>query len=69
VMSDKQESICIEDFCGRCDGFPCSFWADWWVDDKVVTFGGEWGDVPDMPSETEPTNEAVNNWARAHGGI
>jgi len=64
------DSVCIVDFRGNYNHMPgCSFWADWWIATKVVTFGGEWMDVPDMPSDTEPTQEAVNEWAHAHGGI
>ena len=64
-----EASVCIVDFCGSCAGLPCSFWADWWTDAKVVTFGGDWYEVPDMPSAEEPTQEAVSEWAHANGGI
>lgn len=63
-------AVCIEDFCGTaCRGIPCSFWADYlpWL--QVVRFGGDWADVPDMPSEEEPTSEVVNKWAESHGGF
>ena len=64
------ESVCIVDFCGTYNHTrKCSFWANWWIAAKVVTFGGEWGEVPDMPSGTEPTPKAVNKWAHTHGGI
>ena len=63
-----EESICIVDFNGYIHPghFPTSFWADWWVADKVVTFGGDWCDVPDMPSEMEPTEAEVEAWAEKH---
>lgn len=56
--------VCIEDFCGtdeRC--YPKEYWADWCSECHIVTFGGEWNDIPSMQSETEPTSEQVHVWA------
>lgn len=75
----EPESICISDFCGtghyiagggvrQKSIYPCQFWADWWPKEKAVTFGGFWFLVPNMPAETEPTEEAVEAWAEKHGG-
>lgn len=58
--------ICIEDFCGR-EGYQ--FWADYDTDRKITTFGGLWECVPDMPSETQPSNSDVNAWALRHINI
>ena len=62
-------SVCIEDFCGYThEGhFPVSFWADYVPSLKITRFDGEWWNVPDMPSESEPTELDVNKWARIHG--
>ena len=60
--------VCIQDFCGSARGIPCTYWADYFPWLKVTGFGGDWRDVPDMPSEEEPTEEAVGEWARSHGG-
>ena len=63
--SEEMTSVCIEDFCGRCSGLPTSYWADW--DGTAVGFGGEWQDIPDMPTDIEPTPNEVNQWAKDHG--
>jgi hypothetical protein len=61
-------SICIVDWNGRYkpSGFPGTFWADYWPNEKVVTFGGDWSDVPDMPSAVEPTEQEIWNWIETH---
>ena len=61
------ESVCIEDFNGSYHGMPIAFWADW--ADGVVTFGGDWADVPDMPSAVQPTAEECGDWAVKHGWV
>lgn len=64
------DSVCIEDFCGRDErGVPTSFWADYFPTIKTVTFGGDWCDVPDMNSDTEPTEKQVWDWARKHSAF
>lgn len=50
--------ICLEDFCGRWGNFyPVQFWADFDPETRIVSFGGEWADIPDwvtpQPTETE----------------
>ena len=64
---EATKSVCIEDFNGKCCGFPTAFWADYWPDDNMVCFGGEWCDIPDMPTDSEPTPRDVNKWAKDHG--
>lgn len=60
-----QIDVCIEDFNGTAEyGYPVAYWADW--NGAVVTFGGDWGDVPNMPAKTQPTVEQVHAWADAH---
>lgn len=71
-----EKAVCIEDFCGTmhwqepvaCSG-PIQYWADWCPTDKAVHFGGAWGDVPSMPSETQPEDEIVYEWAERHDGF
>ena len=58
------ENICIEDFAGN--NRQPGFWADWWPARSVVTFGGAWFDVPDMPSATRPTDSDCMAWANLH---
>lgn len=61
--------VCVEDFCGRCDRAPAlteqrGNWCAWWSPSRAVTkFGGDWIGVPDMPSKTQPSEEAVEFWA------
>ena len=65
-------SVCIEDFCGRehASGLPASFSADYFPEDALTYFTGDWGaTIPDMPSSKEPTLQEVYAWARSHGGI
>lgn len=66
---DDADSVCITDFCGRHrpSGLPTSFWADWDRKTGLVTFGGEWSDVPPMKSAKEPTKATVYRHAWKHG--
>ena len=61
-----REDICIEDMCGRySDGYPANYWADW--DGVKVTFGGDWREVPDMPTPGGTVNEdQVQAWLEQH---
>jgi hypothetical protein len=54
---------CVADFCGYSEPghFPTSYWAHW--DGSQVVFGGDWWEVPNMPSPVEPTEDAVYQWA------
>ena len=65
---NSNNSICIVDFCGYIypGHFPYSVWADYYPDKKVMTFGGEWCEVPDMPCSTKPTEEIAEKWAKLH---
>lgn len=62
-------SVCIEDFCGytAVGHFPLSFAADYFPQQGIVRFTGEWWNVPDMPCDSEPSELDVNRWARKHG--
>lgn len=68
-MTEQEPSVCIQDFCGSYEPghLPIQFWADYFPQRDVTVFGGYWHDVPDMPSETEPTEEQVQEWAETHG--
>jgi hypothetical protein len=57
--------ICVYDFAGNSR--DCGFWADWSKSAKTVYFGGDWWDVPDMQSETIPSEKEVFEWAKNHG--
>lgn len=68
-MSDEN---CIIDFAGSfwAMGMPtASYWADWIPERKVVSFGGFWANVPDMPAETKPSEEEVYAWEEKHPSI
>jgi hypothetical protein len=63
----KLESVCVFDFCGfiHPGHFPWSAWADYWVESKVCTFGGDWADVPDWYVDSEPSEAAAEAHANA----
>lgn len=58
--------VCIVDFCGYSypGHWPTSFWADW--DGSEVIFGGDWDHIPNMPTDTEPTEQEVDAWVAKH---
>jgi hypothetical protein len=60
------KSICIVDFCGRDStlGRNVDFSADYYPKEKVVKFINCWGGVPDMPCNSEPSEQAVYNWVK-----
>lgn len=62
-----EESICIIDFAGNSR--EPGMWCDYWPEHKVVTFGGYWTAVPNMPSDTLPTEEECEAWAAKHATI
>ena len=63
-------SICIEDFCGFASNhIPCQFWADYFPDEKLVKFGGDWEGVSDMFSQEIPNDQTVWDWVKIHNGI
>lgn len=65
-----EDSICLQDFCGRGkDGFQTNFWADWCPHDKVVYFGGAWGFIPNLLAETEPSDDIWGAWVEKHEKI
>lgn len=58
--------VCVEDFCGRCDGEPANF-AAWWSPSRGFTaFLGQWYDAPTMPGAHQPTDKECWNWAMEH---
>lgn len=59
-ICNDENCICVYDFAGNYR-YP-GFWADYYVDEKITRFGGAWADVPDMPSETVPDEDAVYDW-------
>lgn len=61
-------SVCLVDFNGYTfpGHFPVAYWADYYPDQKAVIFGGDWQTVPDMPSETCPSEEDVHQWVVDH---
>jgi hypothetical protein len=60
------DPICIEDMCGRySDGCPAQYWADWYG--WKVVFGGDWMEVPDMPTPDGTVCEPqVRAWVDRH---
>lgn len=71
-------SVCVADFCGRLrhngyDIYPYQEWADWWPDQKVVTFGGAWSEgptpVPDMPANIKPSEAVIQAWIDRHWSV
>jgi len=61
-MSD---SVCIIDFNGYTSPghFPVACRADWNPITGVVAFGGDWGYLPPMYSETEPEDVLLFDYA------
>lgn len=61
-----KDGICIEDFCGYAEPghFFTQFWADYFPQERVTRFGGDWREVPDLPSQRKPTVNAVHKWAK-----
>jgi hypothetical protein len=61
------ESVCIIDFAGnqRDPGL----WCDWFPNQNVVTFGGYWCDVPNMPATSEPTEDECEAWASQYAEL
>lgn len=52
--------ICIQDFCGNSTSYgttkyQVNFWADWCPRCKEIWFGGYWQMIPNLFSETEPS--------------
>lgn len=67
-IPNDAESVCIADFCGTHRGFSVGFWADYYPEYGITRFGGDWGDVPDMPSTRAPSGEKVEAWVKRHLG-
>lgn len=57
----EPESVCIIDFCGNSR--QPGMWCDYWIEQEIVTFGGYWRPVPDMPSKNAPTEDQCEAWA------
>ncbi len=63
--------VCVEDLCcGYCPtinrGYDVSAW--WSPSRRLVAFGNNWHDVPDMPADSEPTEADVWDWVHEHPG-
>jgi len=72
LTANEQESVCIEDFCGRdgTSGLPVTFSADYFPAESLTYFTGDWGaEIPPMPCPQEPTSAQAYDWARIHGGV
>jgi len=58
------ESICIIDWCG---GYKNGgFWCDYFPNENIVKFGGEWSDVPNLIIDRKPTQAECNNHAEKY---
>ena len=65
----EDDWICVLDFCGRSSVFPVANLTVWWSPSrKVASFGCHYAGVPDMPSDTEPTEDQVETWASNNPG-
>lgn len=67
-----KDDNCIIDFAGSCWPLSlptASYRADWIPERKVVSFGGFWANVPDMPAETKPSEEEVIAWEEKHPSV
>jgi hypothetical protein len=66
IIKLLEKDVCIVDFNGYSQPghFPVSFWADW--DGSKVVFGGDWQEIPDMPTDKEPTEDEVHAWVKEH---
>jgi hypothetical protein len=62
-------SICIVDFNGTVCGIPSAFWADYYPDEGIVEFGGDWNDVPIMIVDKEPSQEDIYKFAYDHSDL
>lgn len=67
---DKKDWVCVYDFGGTCSllHHVVNLTAWWSPSRKIVAFGNNWHDVPDMPASSEPTEAAVDRWVREHPG-
>jgi len=65
-IHNDENCICVYDFAGN--NFQSGCWADYYVDLKETIFGGDWYNIPDMPSETIPDENSLVEWVRKHGG-
>lgn len=63
------ESVCVKDFCGYTHPghFPVSFWADYYPEYGITRFGGDWRELPDMPSKRQPSDAKIKAWLKRHG--
>jgi hypothetical protein len=62
IRETEDGSICVFDFNGYTAGpghFPVAMWADYFPNEGVVKFGGDWEDIPDWHVSEEPTEEEV----------
>lgn len=66
VTVRNYDSICLYDFAGNDREPGC--WCDYYIPENIVVFGGAWYNIPNMPSETEPSEKAVAKWVTDHGG-
>jgi len=63
----KEDSVCIEDFCGYAEPghFFTQFWADYYPSEKVVRFGGDWREIPNLKATRKPSLALVHRWVKA----
>jgi hypothetical protein len=61
-------SVCVIDFCGFTypGHFPVDYAAWYHPDDKEVWFYGDLESVPNMPSDTCPSEHDVWQWVSDH---
>ena len=66
-MSD--DWICVYDICAsNCYPYPANLSADWSPSRKLLTFSGNWGDIPSVAMDHEPTEDEVNAIVDASDG-
>jgi len=67
-IPENTPSVCVEDFEGYSypGHFHTAFWADYYPSLGFTRFGGDHWNVPDMPSESEPTECEIDAWTVLH---
>ena len=67
-IPENAPSVCVEDFEGYSmpGHFHTSFWADYYPTLGFTRFGGDYWNIPDMFTNTEPTEEEISAWEKIH---
>lgn len=62
------QAVCVQNFHGTSlpGSWPVAYWADWCPVDGRVYFGGDWHEVPAMPSPEMPSEEEWGQWVEDH---